>query len=754
MNDHPAIHLVELLEAQAARTPAATALVCGKTTLSYAELDARANALAWTLIARGIGPEDSVAILLDPSLELIIAIVAVLKSGAAYLPLDPAAPPSRLTRMLVDALPRAVLTCPVQRARLPEAHRESCMEVRDDAVARTPRDRDRVQPLHPLHPAYLIYTSGSTGAPKAVVVSHGSVCQSLYARQLVYGGMNGFSARAPDAGAAYCLTAPVTFDISVAQIFGALGDGAALILSVGLADLERLQPQWRTRVRQLMLPASAYANLLAAQDSPLAGLALRQVIVGGDALGRQLVQRHEERLRGVELVNEYGPTEATIFCTAARVSTADQTPPIGRPVAGVRIHVLDDSLQPCESGSVGELYVGGTSVARGYWKRAGLTAARFIASPFACGERLYRTGDRAAWRADGQLVFQGRADEQLKIRGLRVEPGEIEAALRTVAGIAQAAVASHESGGGEKRIVAYIAGRDDIDLAAVRAQLRAQLPDYMLPASYVVLEELPLTGNGKVDRAALSALPAPPASAAEEALAPRSPDEVLLCQLVATLLQRPQVSLADDFFHLGGHSLLAARLIAQIRARLGRELPLRAVFEAPRLKDLAERLRSAAHSGLPLRAQARPAHLPLSFAQRRLWFLNRLEPASPAYNIPIAARLRGRLDPKSLAAALADLLARHESLRTLLRDEQGEPVQRILPQAALTLQIQDSTAEQLPAELAALAARGFDLAQELPLRAHLLRLGADDQVLLLLVHHSAADGGSVAPLLEDLGAAY
>src|SRR5215469_1571184 len=752
-SQRPAAHLVELLEAQAARTPTATALVCGKRTLTFAELDAKANALAWTLIARGIGPEDSVAVLLDSSFELIIAIVAALKSGAAYLPLDPTAPARRLAYMLEDASPRAILTRPLDRARLSQAQLYSCIDVTDDAVAHAPCDRDRVRPLHAFHPAYLIYTSGSTGVPKAVVISHHAVCHSLHARRRFYSGANGsdWQGRVRGSDAAYCLTAPVTFDISVAQIFGALSEGAALILSLTLADLATLDAPWRARVRQLMLPSSAYANLLSAQNRALDGMPLHRVIVGGDALGKQLVQLHEEQAHGVELVNEYGPTEATIFSTAARVCTADEVPPIGRPVANTHAHVLDDSLQPCTIGSVGELYIGGAGVARGYWRRAGLTAARFIASPFTSGERLYRTGDRAAWRPDGQLVFHGRVDEQLKVHGLRVEPAEIEAALLTVERIAQAAVVAHENGAGEKQIVAYIAAPAEIDPAAVREELRTKIPDYMLPSSYVVLPQLPLTANGKLDR---RALPAPPVGTAGQALAPVTPDEVLLCEMVARLLKRPQVSLADDFFHLGGHSLIAARLIAEVRERLGRELPLRAVFEAPRLKELAERLRSAPRAGTPLRPQVRPAHLPLSFAQRRLWFLNRLEPASPAYNIPIAARLRGRLDPKALDAALADLIARHETLRTLFTECAGEPAQRILAHPSLTLEIHDSTAAQLPAALAALSSRGFALSGELPLRAHLLRSSAEEHVLLLIVHHSAADGGSVAPLLEDLAHAY
>ena len=411
-------------------------------------------------------------------------------------------------------------------------------------------------------------------------------------------------------------------------------------------------------------------------------------------------------------------------------------------------------MQPVPAGVCGELYVAGSGLARGYWGRAGLTGERFVADPFGpAGSRMYRTGDVGRWRRDGVLEFVGRADAQVKLRGFRIEPGEIEACLASAPGVRQAAVAAREDAPGQVRLVAYVVGDAALDAAGLRAHLGRRLPDYMVPSAFVGLERLPLTANGKLDR---RALPAPEPGAERAYRAPRTPPEEALCRLFAEVLRRDRVGVDDNFFALGGHSLLAMRLISRIRATLDVELAIRALFEAPTVEGLALRLDAGRSPRPALRPVVRPAEIPLSFAQRRLWFLNRLEGPSATYTIPLAARLRGALDLAALAAALGDLVERHESLRTVFPETLGVARQLILSASAARPQlgVAPVTEAALGAALAAAAQRGFDLAREPPLRAHLFALGADEHVLLLLLHHIAGDGWSLGPLWRDLAAAY
>ena len=456
----------------------------------------------------------------------------------------------------------------------------------------------------------------------------------------------------------------------------------------------------------------------------------------------------------------YGITETTVHVTCAPLDARPRRDGpdnlIGAAFPDLAGHVLDALLQPCAVGVVGELYLGGVGLARGYWGRAGLTAERFVANPYGGGpgERLYRTGDLAAWRPDGNLGFHGRADQQVKIRGFRIEPGEVEAALAGLPSVAQAAVLARTEGG-EPRLVAYVVPREGSagSPAAWRAALALCLPEYMVPSSYVVLGSLPLTVNGKLDR---GSLPVPGGSGlAAGYVAPGTPEEVLLCSLVGGLVGRERVGLADNFFHLGGHSLLATRLASQVRARLGRALPIRTIFDTPTIGDLARRLRGLPQADRPLLGRAaRPSRLPLSFAQARLWFLHRLEGAGGNYNIPIGMRLEGALDVAALGAALQDVVSRHESLRTLLLEEDGTPYQSIAPAPGGLLRVVAGSGATLERDVAAAAAAGFDLAAEIPIRATLFALGASEHVLLLVIHHSAADGWSVTPLLGDLSRAY
>ena len=482
-------------------------------------------------------------------------------------------------------------------------------------------------------------------------------------------------------------------------------------------------------------------------------------MAGGDVLSVPHVRKLIAAQNGGRLINGYGPTEID---NLQRLLLGDwqseliDSVPIGRPISNTRVYVLDGGLEPVPAGVGGELYIAGSGLARGYVGRAGLTAERFVADPFGpAGSRMYRTGDLARWRGDGVLEFLGRADAQVKVRGFRIEPGEIEAALVRHAGVAQAAVIAREDGPGGKRLVGYVvpAGDAVLDAAALRAHLGQSLPEHMVPSALVVLDRLPLTPNGKLDR---RALPAPEHRVGTVRRAARTPQEEILCALFAEVLGLERVGIDEDFFALGGHSLLATRLISRIRSTLDVEVSIRSLFEAPTVEALVGRLGDAQVARAPLRAQARPAEIPLSYAQRRLWFLDRLEGASATYTIPLALRVRGELDRAALEAALGDLVERHESLRTIFPDTLGVPRQVILDAGAARPRLAVTAVDEtsLAGALSAAARTGFDLAREPPLRVHLFALGADEHVVLLLLHHIAGDGWSLAPLLRDLGRFY
>ncbi len=482
-------------------------------------------------------------------------------------------------------------------------------------------------------------------------------------------------------------------------------------------------------------------------------LPLQTLVVAGESCAPDLVGRWS---RGRRMINAYGPTETTVCATMSEALAGAIVPPIGRPIWNTRVYVLDGGLEPVPAGVGGELYIAGSGLARGYVGRAGLTAERFVADPFGpAGSRMYRTGDLARWRGDGVLEFLGRADAQVKVRGFRIEPGEIEAALVRHGDVAQAAVIAREDGPGGKRLVGYVvpAGDAVLDAAALRAHLGQSLPEHMVPSALVVLDRLPLTPNGKLDR---RALPAPEHRVGTVRRAARTPQEEILCALFAEVLGLERVGIDEDFFALGGHSLLATRLISRIRSTLDVEVSIRSLFEAPTVEALVGRLGDAQVARAPLRAQARPAEIPLSYAQRRLWFLDRLEGASATYTIPLALRVRGELDRAALEAALGDLVERHESLRTIFPDTLGVPRQVILDAGAARPRLAVTAVDEtsLAGALSAAARTGFDLAREPPLRVHLFALGADEHVVLLLLHHIAGDGWSLAPLLRDLGRFY
>ncbi|MFC8226301.1 non-ribosomal peptide synthase/polyketide synthase [Streptomyces sp. NPDC057287] len=707
--------LPRLFAARVVAAPDAVALVCGETELSYAELDARANRFAHALIARGVGPEQVVAVSLPRSMESVIAVLGVLKAGASYLPVDPAYPQSRIAYMLDDARPAVVVDNPamVTEGDWPDTDPDIALDIR--------------------HPAYVIYTSGSTGRPKGVVVSHAGV-SGLVAAQVDRLGVA--------QGSRVLQFASPSFDASFWDLCSALLTGAALVLAPAEAPLEALTDRGLP-VTHVTLPPSALAALDGAE------LTATTLVVAGEACPPELVQRWAP---GRRMINAYGPTETTVCATMSDpLSPGPGVPPIGRPVAGFGTYVLDERLRIVPPGVPGELYVAGPGLARGYLDRPGLTAGRFTACPFGpTGARMYRTGDLVRQRADGDLEYVGRADQQVKVRGFRVELGEVEAVLAEHPAVAQAAVAAQDD-----RLVGYVVVRPDLTAssAELAAHLRERLPDYLVPSAFVVLEVLPLTPNGKLDRAAL---PVPADAPAGSGRAPRTPQEQILAGLFSEVLGVQRVSVDDDFFELGGHSLLATRLIARVRSVLDVELGLRALFHAPTVAGLAEALAEAGRARPALTPYERPETVPLSFAQRRLWFLHRMDGAAATYHIPLALRLAGTLDRPALDRALADVVARHESLRTVFPEVAGVPCQRVLDPAAVRLRARPTevTQDELPKRLAESARQPFELATEPPLRAELFALAPDEHVLLLVMHHIAADGWSTGPLARDLAEAY
>jgi amino acid adenylation domain-containing protein len=748
--------LPDLFQAQVSLTPDADAVVFEGAVMSYAELNVRANRLAHLIAAKGIGPEDLVAVALPRSPELIVALLAVLKTGAAYLPLDLDYPAQRLGYMLTDAKPAILLACASTPTQLAEAHGAARI-ILDDASTRTAIDlcpatdlseADGIQPLDRLHPAYVIYTSGSTGHPKGVVVSHGAIVNCLLWLEQELG---------LDADDRILQKAPVGFDVSLEEIFGPLIAGATMVLArpgghqdpAYLAELIREQQVSTAQFVPSML--EMFLQEPAAADS-----CLTRVLMGGEALTEELAKKFFSTFGDVTLFNGYGPTEAAVDATYCQVPSDKAGVPIGHPIGNTHDYVLDGDLQLVPVGVAGELYIAGAGLARGYLDRPGLTAERFVACPFGrLGKRMYRTGDLVKWRADGNLMFLGRVDDQVKLRGFRIELGEVQSAVMDQPGISQAAVVIHEDSGGDRRLVAYVVPDPGVMVnpADIRAAVSLTLPEHMVPATVVVLDSLPLTPSGKLDR---SALPAPEITVILAGRTARTPREEILCGLFAEVLGVDRAGIDDSFFDLGGHSLLATRLVNRIRTVFAAELPVRALFEAPTVAGLVGWLDDTGQARPTLTTMARPDQVPLSFAQARLWFLNRLEGPSATYNMPLAVRLSGALDRPALEAALQDVIARHESLRTLFPESDGTPYQVIVDagSAMATLPLTETDESAISGLLAAAAGRGFDLATELPFRAELFQAGTDEYVLLVVLHHIAGDGWSMGPLARNLTAAY
>ncbi|GAA2688498.1 non-ribosomal peptide synthetase [Streptomyces violaceolatus] len=719
----PGTPLHELISEQARLTPDAVAVVCDGTSLTYAELDRRANQLARHLLEQGLGAEDFVAIALAKSLDAVISMLAVLKTGAAYLPIDPDYPTERITYMLDDARPALTLTEPVPVERY-AGHSVTAVT-----------DEERRSPWSARHAAYMIYTSGSTGRPKGVVIEHHALATYLHRARNTYTAMTGVTV----------LHSPLAFDLTITALWTPLTAGG----TVHLTSLEEAEVQ-----PSLIKATPSHLPLLT--TLPETASPSHTLILGGEALHTDHLATWRTQHPHVQIINAYGPTESTVNITDHHLDGTEEGPvPIGRPFANTQVYVLDSALRPVAPGVTGELYLAGEQLARGYLGRPALTAERFTANPHSStpGARMYRTGDLAHWNHHGHLTYDGRADHQIKLRGHRIEPGEIEATLTAQPGITQATVQLREDQPGDQRLVAYLVASTGYDENTVREALVSALPDYMVPSALVTLDALPLTPNGKLDR---TALPAPAYSASTTGRTPRTPREEILCTLYSEILSVNTVGIDDSFFDLGGHSLLATRLVSRIRTTLGRELPIRQLFETPTVAGLSRALDTSGTLRTALTARPRPERIPLSYAQQRLWFLHQLEGPTATYNIPTTLRLTGTLDTDALQSAFNDLLARHESLRTTYAEDDQGAQQIVLPVEAVAtpFAVVDVAAEDVAERVAEAAAHAFDLGAEIPVRARLFRVSEREHVLLLLVHHIASDAWSRGPLAQDLTAAY
>ena len=736
----PGVLLHELFEAQAARTPDAPAAAFHGETLTYAALNARADRLARHLRRLGCDPESRVGVALERSLDLIVTLLGVLKAGAAYVPLDPDYPRERLAFVLEDAAPRVLIT---------ETPRLDSDPLDRGLGAPVPGDDGQL--------AYVLYTSGSTGRPKGVGVPHRALVNFL-------GSMRRTPGFSP--GERLLAVTSLSFDIAALEIFLPLTTGGCVELASReeAADGTLLAVRLRASGASVMQATPATWRMLL--DSGWTGDPDLRALSGGEALPRDLAASLAGRTR--ELWNLYGPTETTVWSATARIRPEESGPvSIGRPIADTRIHLLDPELQTVPLGASGELWIGGTGLARGYLGRPDLTAERFLPDPLAAewgepGGRLYRTGDLARHLPGGRMEVLGRIDHQIKIRGFRIELGEIEAVLAALPGIREAVVVARESPSGDRRLVAYVVG--DAKADDMLQALHERLPDYMVPSAFVVLPALPLTPNGKVDR---KALPAPEWQGAEASYqAPRTPVEEVLAGIWAEVLGLERVGATGHFFELGGHSLLATQVMSRLRGALGVEMPLRDLFAAPRLADLAARVEAARRTGTaplapPLVAVPRTGPLPLSFAQQRLWFIEQLEPESSLYNMPVAFRVEGQLDSGALALTLGTIVRRHEALRTVFAVQEGTPVQAIQPAAPFLLPVVDlaglpeSRRESQALALAREeAARPFDLARGPLLRGVLLRLSGSGHVVALTLHHIASDAWSMGILVREIAVLY
>ncbi|MCJ0905775.1 amino acid adenylation domain-containing protein, partial [Rhodococcus sp. ARC_M6] len=741
--------LPELFEATAQANPDGVALSYCGVGLTYREVDERSNQLARVLVAQGIGTENFVALGIARSIESVLSMLAIAKTGAAFVPVDPSYPADRVQHMLDDSGAAAGVTVSADRPRLPNSipwlvlddpeFRTQCSTRPASAIT----DAERIRPLHLDNPAYVIYTSGSTGRPKGVPVTHRGL-DSLAAEHLSRFGATQYSRTLH-------FSTP-SFDASVSEYLHAFGAGATMVIVpptiYGGEELSRL-----LRTEKVTHGFITTAALGTVEPDGLSEF--QNVVFGGEACPPELVKRWAP---GRRLCNAYGPTEATVMANISEPMSPADVITLGGPLRGFCEVVLDARLKAVPVGVAGELYVSGEALARGYHGKSAMTAERFVANPFGNpGERMYRTGDVVCWRVDRTLEYLGRSDFQVKVRGFRIELGEIDTVFHALPHVKTVLTMPRPGPSGDTMLVSYVLPVSGHVLAAPELMEYAaeQLPTYMVPAAIVVLDEMPMTAVGKLDRAAL---PAPQLLSAEaEFRAPAGPVEQTVAQVLAEVLGVARIGRGDSFFDLGGNSLIATRVIARLNLALRVDLSVRTLFEAPTVEALAEQIEKAAvwHPDRPvLTARSRPDRIPVSLAQQRMWFINQFDTSSSAYNIPMVVRLSGDLDVEALRAALGDVIERHESLRTVYPASADGPHQVIVPSTPVVPDLTPQVCSDVEASIAEFASEGFDVSKTVPVRGVLFRTRPDEHVLMLVVHHISADGASLAPLARDLAIAY
>jgi amino acid adenylation domain-containing protein len=746
----------ELFEEQVARTPEQVAVVVQEEKVFYRELNERANQLAHHLRSLGVGPEARVGILLERSAEIVVALLGVLKAGGAYVPLDPEYPAERLRFMMTDAEISVLLTTERLSSLLP---------THDAQVISLDKDRAQLSAAQVSNPhtalvadnvAYVIYTSGSTGMPKGVAITHRSAATMLHWAQETF---SAEQLRGVLASTSIC------FDLSVFEIFVPLCVGGKVILARNALELPQLAA--KDEVSLINTVPSAIAELIRSGAVPET---VQTVNLAGEALKVELVKQIYEQSRATQVWNLYGPTEDTTYSTYALIGKDNNgRVPIGRPVACSQVYLLDQQLEPVPVGITAELYLGGEGLARGYLRRPALTAERFIPDPFGreAGARLYRTGDLARYLPDGNIEYLGRVDHQVKIRGYRIELGEVEARLAQHGSVRESVVLVREDEQRGTRLVAYVvaAAGKSVSVSQLRGHLRRELPEYMIPGQFVMLDQMPLTSNGKLDRSALYELDLLSTPFELSYTAPADQLQEMLVEIWAAVLGIERVGINDNFFDLGGHSLLAAQAMSRVQKAFKTELPLRLLFEFPTVAAFAEQMTAIRKDELasppPFELVSREEDLPLSFAQQRLWFLDRLEPGCHAYNMPGAVRISGLLDQAALEKSLEEIVRRHETLRTTFPLRGGKPVQAIAAPAPLNLPVTDlrelplgEREAQLDEIMTREAHEPFDLARGPLLRIKLVRPADDEHVLLVTMHHIVSDGWSLDLFLKELATLY
>jgi amino acid adenylation domain-containing protein/FkbH-like protein len=749
--------LADLFEEQVARTPGAEAVVCGDVRLTYSELYERAGAVAAQLKALGVKQEDLVGICVERSWEMLAAILGTLLSGAAYVPMDPSYPKDRLGFMLEDADIKVLLTQKKLLGTL-SGVKSTTLCVEDINWGQAPADADstgrHIAPRGTADSlAYVIYTSGSTGRPKGVALEHRSAVAFVYWAKDVF---------TPEELSGVLASTSICFDLSVFEMFVPLSLGGRVILAENALALPSLPAA--NEVRLINTVPSAARELVRVKGIPAS---VRVINLAGEPLATSLVDALYEQTSVSKVYDLYGPTETTTYSTFT-LRQPGKRATIGRPLANEQVYLLDPRMQPVPIGVVGELYIGGDGLARGYLNRPEMTAERFIPDPFKAGGRLYKTGDLARWRSDGNLEFLGRIDNQVKVRGFRIELGEIEAALRKQEGVTEAVVLAREDQPGQKRLVAYVAGAKDGTPTSdeLRSAIRKALPEYMTPSAFVFLEALPLTPNGKADRKALPAPDLDSLGDASELIAPRTSTEEQVAAAWREVLQLKEIGVKQNFFDLGGDSLQAIQVISRIQEQFNINLPLSSLFDASTVESLAAGIESSrwgARKGSQtlLKPVSRKDRLPVSFVQERLWFFAQLLPDSHAYNVPAAWRLKGALNREALEKAINQIVRRHEALRTVFKYDQGMLSQVIAPELTIPIQFEDL--EPLPASERETRARQlcnteaawhFDLSRGPLIRVCVARLDQEEHLLMVVMHHSVSDGWSLGVFAHELGIIY